>query len=89
MQYEQDEPFNVVGDLPAKNIDTGLGLERMCVLLQGVENVFETDLIRAVLNAAETATGHSYGAAAGSDVSLRIMADHGRAMTHMISYSRT
>jgi alanyl-tRNA synthetase len=85
MQYEQDVPYHVIGDLPAKNIDTGAGLERVCVVQQGVENVFETDLVRSVLAAAENATGHGYGAADGSDVSLRIMADHGRAITHMIS----
>ncbi len=85
MQYVQDEPFHVVGDLPAKNIDTGLGLERMCVLLQGVDNVFETDLVRTVLAAAEGVTGRTYGESEGSDVSLRIMADHGRAITHMIA----
>ncbi len=85
MQYVQDEPYHVVGDLPAKNIDTGLGLERACVLLQDVANVFETDLIRPILAAAEGATGHTFGAQDGPDVSLKIMADHGRAMTHMIA----
>ncbi|MEE9297921.1 MAG: alanine--tRNA ligase [Acidimicrobiia bacterium] len=85
MQYVQDEPYHVVGDLPAKNIDTGSGLERVAVLLQGVDNVFLTDLVRPVLAAAEAATGHRYGEQEGSDVSLRIMADHGRAITHMIA----
>ncbi|MCH7585680.1 MAG: alanine--tRNA ligase [Acidobacteria bacterium] len=85
MQYVQDEPYHVVGDLPAKNIDTGLGLERTCVLLQDVANVFDTDLVRPVLAAAEGATGHTYGEHQGPDVSLRIMADHGRAVTHMIA----
>ena len=85
MQYVQDEPYHVVGDLPAKNIDTGSGLERVCVLLQEVDNLFETDLIRPVVAAAEGATGHTYGEQGGPDVSLKIMADHGRAITHMIA----
>ncbi len=85
MQYVQDEPYHVVGDLPATNIDTGSGLERVCVLLQKVDNLFETDLIRPVLAAAEGATGHTYGEQEVPDVSLKIMADHGRAITHMIA----
>ncbi len=85
MQYVQDEPYHVVGDLPAKSIDTGSGLERVAVLLQGVPNVFETDLVRPVVAAAESATGRRFGDDGGSDVSLRILADHGRALTMLIS----
>jgi alanyl-tRNA synthetase len=85
MQYVQDEPFHVVGDLPAKSIDTGMGLERMAVVLQGVESVFETDTLRAVMAVGENLTGVSYGANERSDVSLRILADHGRAVTFLIS----
>ena len=84
MQYVQDEPYHVVGDLPAKSIDTGAGLERLAVLLQDVGNVFETDLMRPVLAAGEAATGTGYGDAPGSDVSLRILADHGRALAFLI-----
>jgi alanyl-tRNA synthetase len=84
MQYIQDEPFEVVGDLPAKSIDTGMGLERVAVLVQGVDNAFETDLVRAVMAAGEEATGTSYGSSAASDVSLRILADHGRSITFLI-----
>jgi alanyl-tRNA synthetase len=85
MQYVQDEPYHVVGDLPAKNIDTGSGLERVAVLLQEVDNAFLTDLLRPVLAAAEGATGRTYGDDSGADVSLRIMADHGRAISFLIS----
>jgi alanyl-tRNA synthetase len=85
MQYVQDEPFHVVGDLPAKSIDTGMGLERMAVVLQGVESVFETDTLRAVMAVGENLTGVSYGSNERSDVSLRILADHGRAVTFLIS----
>ena len=85
MQYVQDEPYHVIGDLPSRNIDTGSGLERVCVLLQEVDNAFLTDLVRPVLAAGEAATGVSYGDRPESDVSLRILADHGRAITHLIA----
>jgi alanyl-tRNA synthetase len=84
MQNIQDEPYHVIGDLPAKNIDTGLGLDRLAAVLQGVETTFETDLIRPVLASAEGATGVTFGAAERSDVSLRILADHGRSVTFLI-----
>ena len=84
MQYVQDEPYHVVGDLPARNIDTGAGLERLATLLQGVETLFEVDTVREVLVTAENATGVTYGADERSDVSLRIIADHGRAVTFLI-----
>jgi alanyl-tRNA synthetase len=85
MQYIQDVPYNVVGDLPAKSIDTGTGLERMAVVLQGVSSIFETDTLRAVMAVGENRTGISYGTHERSDVSLRILADHGRALTFLIS----
>ncbi len=84
MQYVQDEPYHVVGDLPARNIDTGAGLERLATVLQGVETVFETDLIRPVLAAGEGLTGVSYGSSDSSDMSLRILGDHGRTVTFLI-----
>ena len=85
MQYVQDEPYHVVGDLPMKSIDTGMGLERMAVLLQGVDSIFETDTLRAVLAVAENQTATSYGSDDRADVSLRIMADHARSVTFLIS----
>jgi alanyl-tRNA synthetase len=84
MQNVQDEPYHVIGDLPAKSIDTGMGLERAAAVLQGVDTVFETDAIRPTLDAAATATGVAYGKSPLSDVSLRILADHGRTMTMLI-----
>jgi alanyl-tRNA synthetase len=84
MQYVQDEPYHVVGDLPAKGIDTGAGLDRLATVIQGVDNLFEIDLVRPVLAAAEGATGKTYGDDARVDVGLRILADHGRAMTFLI-----
>jgi alanyl-tRNA synthetase len=85
MQHVQDEPYHVIGDLPAKNIDTGAGLERIASVLQGVETVFETDLVRPIVAAAERATGATYGHSERSDVGLRIMADHGKSVTLLIS----
>ncbi|MDJ0790835.1 MAG: alanine--tRNA ligase, partial [Acidimicrobiia bacterium] len=85
MQYVQDEPYHVVGDLPMKSIDTGMGLERMATVLQGVDTIFETDTLRAILSTAENETGTSYGDDARSDVSLRILADHARSITFLIS----
>jgi alanyl-tRNA synthetase len=84
MQHIQDEPYHVVGDLPQRNIDTGMGLERAAMLLQGAGSLFDTDLVRTVLAAGERLTGTAYGADAGSDVALRILADHARAITFLI-----
>ena len=85
MQNIQDEPYHVVGDLPSKNIDTGAGLERVATVLQGVRSVFDTDLLRPVLATAEGVTGAGYGDDERTDVSLRILADHGRAVTFLIA----
>ena len=85
MQYIQDEPYHVVGDLPAKSIDTGMGLERTAMLLQGVGSAFETDTLRAILAVGERHTGAQYGDNERADVSLRILADHARALTFLIS----
>ncbi|MGH8944980.1 MAG: alanine--tRNA ligase [Acidimicrobiia bacterium] len=85
MQNIQDEPYHVIGDLPAKNIDTGMGLDRVAVVLQGARSVFEIDTTREVLATAEQHTGLEYGAEERSDVSLRILADHGRTVTFLIA----
>lgn len=85
MQYIQDEPYHVVGDLPMKSIDTGMGLERMAMVLQDVDSLFETDSLRAIMAVGERATGAQYGASEKSDISLRILTDHARAFTFLIS----
>jgi alanyl-tRNA synthetase len=72
-------------DLPRKNIDTGAGLERLLCILQGVPSIFDTDVLRPLIEAAERATGRPYGDDDGVDVSLRIMAEHGRAVTFLVS----
>ncbi|MEA1903857.1 MAG: alanine--tRNA ligase [Actinomycetota bacterium] len=84
MQNIQDEPYNVVGDLPAKNIDTGMGLDRVAAVMQDVPSVFDIDTTRHVLKTAERYTSLEYGANERTDVSLRILADHGRTVTFLI-----
>ncbi|MFC8043070.1 alanine--tRNA ligase [Nocardia sp. NPDC057353] len=74
-----------VGTLPKKNIDTGMGVERIAMLLQGVENVYETDLLRPIIARAEELTGRKYGADAGDDVRFRVIADHARSSAMLIS----
>lgn len=78
------EGYPILGELPAKNIDTGLGLERTAALLQGVENIYEIDTTRHILNKASDITGVSYGKDNRNDVSLRVIADHARTATMLI-----
>ncbi|HIW96489.1 MAG TPA: alanine--tRNA ligase [Candidatus Corynebacterium gallistercoris] len=70
--------FEIVGELPKKNIDTGMGVERVACILQGVENVYETDLLRPVIDVAQELTGATYGANQPNDVRFRVIADHSR-----------
>jgi alanyl-tRNA synthetase len=77
--------FDVSGELPTKNIDTGLGIERVAMLLQGVDNAFETDLLRPLLDLASDITGVAYGTDHDSDVRLRVVADHTRTATMLIA----
>ena len=78
------DDFPILGDLPAKNIDTGLGLERMAAILQGVDNIYEIDTSRAVLDIAAGITGKAYGADHKADVALRVVTDHTRTCTFLI-----
>ncbi len=83
MQYERGEGpgksgYPILGELPRRNIDTGMGLERMATLLQGVDNLYEIDETRPVLDRAADLAGVRYGADAESDVRLRVVADHVR-----------
>ena len=84
MQYNRDSDGEL-HPLPKPNIDTGAGLERIVALLQGTPSVFETDVLRRILAVAEAATGRRYGADQATDVSLRILAEHGRAMTFLLA----
>ncbi|MQY04720.1 alanine--tRNA ligase [Actinomadura macrotermitis] len=97
MQYERGEgsgkeDFPILGDLPARNIDTGMGLERMATLLQGVDNLYEIDETRPILDAAARLAGKRYGEHSGhsaaeshpDDVRLRVVADHVRTALMLI-----
>ena len=76
--------YPILGELPAKSIDTGLGLERTAALLQGVENIYEIDTTIQILNRAVELTGVKYGASEKSDISLRVIADHARTSAMLI-----
>jgi len=79
------EDYPILGDLPAKNIDTGMGMERMASVLQGVDNLYEIDQVRPILDAAATITGTTYGRNPQDDVRLRVIADHVRSALMIIS----
>ena len=76
--------YPILGELPAKSIDTGLGLERVAALLQGVENIYEIDTTMQILAKATELTGVKYGVSESSDVSLRVIADHARTSAMLI-----
>jgi alanyl-tRNA synthetase len=78
------EGFKPIGELPAKNIDTGMGVERVAFLLQDVDNVYETDLVRAVITKAEQVSGRRYGADLTDDIRFRVIADHARSGVMLI-----
>ncbi|BAL91453.1 putative alanyl-tRNA synthetase [Actinoplanes missouriensis 431] len=97
MQHEitdvkSKEDFRIVGDLPKQNIDTGMGLERIASILQGVDNLYEIDEVRPILAKAAEMTGKKYGAHSGhaanqshpDDVRLRVIADHVRTALMLI-----
>ena len=73
-----DGTFEILGDLPAKNIDTGMGLERMAMLLQGKGSIYEIDEVAPVLERAAEMAGRTYGRSHRDDVRLRVVADHVR-----------
>ncbi len=84
MQYNRMADGELV-DLPKKNIDTGMGLERTLAVLQGVNTIFDTDAFAPLIQTAERILGTRYGAEFATDVALRRLADHGRAMTMLIA----
>ncbi len=77
--------FDVAGALPSRNIDTGMGLERMAALLQGVDNIYEIDTMWKVLDRAAELTEQKYGRDHRSDVSLRVVADHVRTAVMLVA----
>ena len=89
MQYERGQGtgkdnFEILRELPKKNIDTGMGLERVAFLMQGVENLYEIDQVRPVLDLAAKLSGKTYGASVEDDVRLRVVADHIRSALMLI-----
>jgi alanyl-tRNA synthetase len=78
------EDFDIAGPLPKRNIDTGMGLERVAFLLQGVENMYEIDVMYPVIAKAEELTGRRYGADHDDDVRFRVVADHVRSSMMLI-----
>ena len=78
------DSYPILGELPAKSIDTGLGLERTAALLQGVENIYEIDTTMQILSKASSLAGVTYGKSQSSDVSLRVVADHARTSAMLI-----
>jgi alanyl-tRNA synthetase len=90
MQYERadggsKDHFEILGDLPKKNIDTGMGLERVAFLLQGVENIYEIDQIRPLIDLSSRLSGKTYGASEKDDVRMRVIADHVRSALMLMS----
>jgi alanyl-tRNA synthetase len=78
------DSYPILGELPAKSIDTGLGLERTAALLQGVENIYEIDTTMQILSKASSLAGVTYGKSQKSDISLRVVADHARTSAMLI-----
>jgi len=78
------EDFDIAGSLPKKNIDTGMGLERVAFILQGKENMYEIDVMFPVIEKAQELTGRRYGANPGDDVRFRVVADHIRSSMMLI-----
>ncbi|KHL04164.1 alanine--tRNA ligase [Sinomonas humi] len=97
MQYQIENvrskvDFDIVGELPKKNIDTGLGMERLAMILQGVENMYETDQVRPVIDKASELSGREYTSAEtaddphhADDVRMRVVADHVRSALMLIA----
>jgi alanyl-tRNA synthetase len=90
MQYERGagggkDSFPILGELKQKNIDTGLGLERVAFLKQGVDNMYEIDEVVPVIHAAEALSGRKYGKDRDDDVRMRVVADHVRSSLMLMS----
>jgi len=84
IQYNRDETGKL-SDLPAKHVDTGMGFERICTVLQGVRDNYRVDVLRTIVASAERLSGKRYGEAERDDVSLRVIADHARAVTFLVA----
>ena len=84
IQYNRDAAGEL-HELPAKHVDTGMGLERITAVLQGVFSNYDVDLFRDIISATEELAGKAYGDSADGDVSFRVIADHARAVSSLIA----
>jgi alanyl-tRNA synthetase len=84
MAYDQNPPGTVT-PLPAQNVDTGMGVQRMAVIQQQVDSIFETDQFAPLIALAQERSGKTYGQTDADDVAMRILADHTRAMTFLVA----
>src|SRR5271169_3194692 len=78
------DDFDIEGPLPSRNVDTGMGLERMASILQGVDNLYEIDTTWKILDRAAELTEQNYGRNAAADVALRVVADHVRSAVMLV-----
>ena len=90
MQYERadggtKDHFEILGELPKKNIDTGMGLERVAFLLQGVENIYEIDQVKPLIDLVSQLSNKEYGENEQDDVRMRVIADHIRSSLMLMS----
>jgi alanyl-tRNA synthetase len=84
MQFDA-QPDGKLAPLPKPSVDTGAGLERNLMVLQGVDSIFDIDVFRPLIRAAEAVTNTQYGGGGDDDLALRILAEHARTMTFLVS----
>jgi alanyl-tRNA synthetase len=84
MEYNRDAEGTLT-ELPRKNIDTGAGFERILPVIQGHDSIFDTELFSPIIDAAASVVGTAYGTDERTDVALRVLADHGRAMSMLVT----
>ncbi len=84
MQYNRDEKGNLT-PLPRPSIDTGMGLERLAAVVQGVRNNFDSDLFSGIIATIEDLTGAAYHENEETDIAIRVLADHSRAVSFLIA----
>lgn len=84
IQYSRDDK-GTLHELPAKHVDTGMGLERVAAVLENVDGNYEGSLLREIIRKAESLSGNRYGGDVDADISFRVLADHGRAVSFMIA----
>ena len=85
MQDQVDGEATILGELPAKNIDTGSSIERVATVMQGKANIFETDLFVPLIQIAESLSGKRHGDDDRTDISLKVIAEHGRSVAFLIA----